>query len=91
MNERYVKYVTRSDRLSKMTILQNTVLAHRFLLDSLMNVFGEIGRTHRSMDLPQYPRNAQHEDLKRIGSDMYNAIEQYHGETQSARIQSLQS
>ena len=87
MNERYLKYWSRTDRPSKNTIF----LAHRFLLNSLMTVFDEIGRTHRNIELPQYPRNAQHEDLKRIGSDMYNAIEQWHGETQSARTQSLQS
>lgn len=45
----------------------------RFYLSALRSLSGA-GDFHSALSLPRYPRDAQHQDLVRIGQDMYRAM-----------------
>ena len=42
------------------------------------------GDFHANLTVPSYPRDAQRQDLARIGQDMYRALGKYAEETQGA-------
>ncbi len=48
-----------------------------------ISVLGGASILHGSFDPPRYPRDAQRQDLERIGQDMYRAFEQYDNETRT--------
>ena len=48
--------------------------------NSLLRALSSAGDVHAPLKVPVYPRNAQSQDLRRIGQDMYRATEK-HAET----------
>lgn len=51
----------------------------------LLDVLSGTGNGQTPFDPPRYPKDAQHQDLKRIGQDMYRAFEQYDEKFESAK------
>lgn len=45
---------------------------------------GGAGDFHANLTVPSYPRDAQRQDLARIGQDMYRAMGRHAEETQAA-------
>ena len=57
----------------------------------LLDVLSGAGTGQTPFDPPQYPRDAQHQDLKRIGQDMmYRAFEQYDEKTRPRKPTQIQ-
>ena len=56
----------------------------RTFAESLLRTRSSAGDFHATLEVPVYPRNAQSQDLKRIGQDMYRAMER-HAETQASQ------
>lgn len=56
----------------------------------LLNVLSG-GNGQTPFDPPRYPKDAQQQDLKRIGQDMYRAFEQYDEKLESAKTTRTQS
>lgn len=52
----------------------------RFYLGALRSL-SSAGDFHSAINLPKYPRDAQHQDLVRIGQDMYKAMGRHANET----------
>ena len=52
----------------------------RFYVSALRSL-SSAGDFHSAISLPKYPRDAQHQDLVRIGQDMYKAMGRYADET----------
>lgn len=52
----------------------------------LIGVLSGAGNCPTSLDPPRYPKDAQQQDLKRIGQDMYRAFEQYDEKLESAKM-----
>ena len=52
----------------------------RFYLSALRSL-SSAGDFHSTLNLPKYPRDAQHQDLVRIGQDMHRAIGRHADET----------
>ena len=64
---------------------QGPCLAHgdarAAFFESLLATLSGSGDFHVELHVPRYPRDAQHEDLVRIGQDMYRAVGRYGHET----------
>ena len=52
----------------------------RFYLSALRSL-SSAGDFHSTLNLPKYPRDAQHQDLVRIGQDMHRAMGRHADET----------
>ena len=95
MNARYLKYLDRAARFSGKGIFHesifHTFFYNRLLLDSITDVLDGISTTTVNIESPYHQGNERRQDLERIGSDMYKAIEQLDDETRQSRVQPLQS
>lgn len=56
----------------------------------LLGVLSGAGNGQTQFDPPRYPKDAQQQDLKRIGQDMYRAFEQYDEKLESAKMTRIQ-
>ena len=56
----------------------------RFYLSALRSLSGA-GDFHSALSLPKYPRDAQYQDLVRIGQDMYKAMGRHANEAAKTR------
>ena len=68
--------------------MQNTIPKHyrRYPYSFWRGFFSVLGGAslHGTFDPPRrYPRDAQRQDLERIGQDMYRAFERYDNETRT--------
>lgn len=56
----------------------------------LLNVLSGAYNGQSSFNPPRYPKDAQHQDLKRIGQDMYRTFEQYDEKLESTKMTRIQ-
>lgn len=62
---------------------EDAVRGRRAFGNSLLRTLSSAGDVDAPFKVPVYPRDAQSQDLRRIGQDMYRAMER-HAETQGS-------
>ena len=80
--------MARTDILAKALLIvedarEDAARSRRTFSASVLRTLGSAGDFHTTLAMPEYPHDAQSQDLKRIGQDMYAAMER-HAKTQAS-------